>query len=281
MIHLTNEELRQLQLIELELLLEADRICKKCGIHYNIIAGTMLGAVRHGGFIPWDDDVDIALLRPEYERFREACRTELNTDRYEFQDHTVTPGYHWGYGKLRRRDSLFLREHQEHMPYDQGVFMDVFPLDAVPDSRAGRAAVNAECFLIRKLLWSRVGKLADTNPGMRRLYAALDCIPEAWILKRLDRLIARSSGSRSGWVRILMFPTPNREYGYRRSWYAGEENISFEGYDFPGVRNPEEYLRFKFGDYRKLPPEQDRKTHPVSRLKLTEPLLPGKDEADV
>ena len=66
MIHLTQAQLRQLQRIELELLVEADRICKKCGIHYNIIAGTLLGAVRHGGFIPWDDDADIALLRPEY-----------------------------------------------------------------------------------------------------------------------------------------------------------------------------------------------------------------------
>ena len=192
MIHLDNASLRQLQQIELELLLEADRICRKHGIHYNIIAGTMLGAVRHGGFIPWDDDADIALLRPEYERFREACRTELDPERYSFQDHTVTPGYRWGYGKLRRRDTLFLREHQEHMPYEQGVFIDVFPLDAVPDSHAGRAVVNAECFLVRKLLWSRVGKVADRSRGMRAVYALLDRVPEALAKKALDALIDRS-----------------------------------------------------------------------------------------
>ena len=67
-IHLTDTQLQKLQLIELELLQEVDRICRKCNIHYNIIAGTLLGAVRHGGFIPWDDDADVALLRPEIGR---------------------------------------------------------------------------------------------------------------------------------------------------------------------------------------------------------------------
>ena len=67
MIELDSKTLRQLQMIELEMLIEVNRICKKCGIHYTIIAGTMLGAVRHGGFSPWDDDADIGMLRSEYE----------------------------------------------------------------------------------------------------------------------------------------------------------------------------------------------------------------------
>ena len=76
MIQLDEKMLRKLQMIQLEMLIEVDRICRKCKIKYNIIAGTLLGAIRHGGYIPWDDDADVALLRPEYERFRIACRTE-------------------------------------------------------------------------------------------------------------------------------------------------------------------------------------------------------------
>ena len=76
--YLSKEELRTLQMIEVEMITEIDRICKKCGIQYCISAGTQLGAVRHGGFIPWDDDADIAFLRPEYEKFRKACETELD-----------------------------------------------------------------------------------------------------------------------------------------------------------------------------------------------------------
>ena len=86
MLELTGEMLRSIQLVELEMLKEVDRICKKHKITYAIIAGTLLGAVRHGGFIPWDDDLDVAMLRPEYERFRKVCKTELDTERFYFQD---------------------------------------------------------------------------------------------------------------------------------------------------------------------------------------------------
>ena len=127
MISLSREQLREVQLTELEMLEEVHRICEKRKIPYVIIAGTLLGAVRHGGFIPWDDDVDVALLRKDYERFRKACGEELDTDRFVFQDDRNTPGYRWGYGKLRRKHTLFLREYQEDMPYFQGIFLDVFP----------------------------------------------------------------------------------------------------------------------------------------------------------
>ena len=93
---LSAEELRELQMIEVEMLVEIDRICKKCGIKYCMSAGTQLGAIRHKGFIPWDDDADIAFLRPEYEKFRKACETELDHERFYFQDYRNTPGYRWG-----------------------------------------------------------------------------------------------------------------------------------------------------------------------------------------
>ena len=163
MLQLDDRQLRQLQMIELEMLVEVDRICKKCGIQYNIIAGTLLGAVRHGGFIPWDDDADVAMLRPEYEKFRKACKTELDTTRFYFQDHRNTRGYRWGYGKLRRKNTLFLRENQEHMPYKQGVFIDIFPLDGVPDNYLLRSLQNFHCYCVRKVLWSPVGQFAAPN----------------------------------------------------------------------------------------------------------------------
>ena len=158
MIHLDDIMLHQIQMIELEMLIEVDRICKKYSIKYNIIAGTLLGAVRHKGFIPWDDDADIAMLRTEYEKFRTACKKELDTSRFYFQDHRNTKGYRWGYGKLRRKNTIFLRENQEHMPYAQGIFIDIFPLDGVPDNYAVRTLHNFHCYCIRKILWAPVGK---------------------------------------------------------------------------------------------------------------------------
>lgn len=270
MIQIDDETLRQIQLIQLEMLVEVDRICNKCGIKYNIIAGTLLGAVRHGGYIPWDDDADVALLRPEYEKFRKACKTELDKSRFYFQDHRNTKGYRWGYGKLRRKNTLFLREYQEHMPYKQGIFIDIFPLDGVPNNHFLRSLKNLECFCVRKLLWSKVGKIAENNFWKRQIYRWLDKIPERDIFNYYHKMIQSAGNKQTRMVRILMFPTPNSEYGYYRNWYENSAEIEFEGQFFQGIRDYDSYLTFKFGNYMELPPIEARKTHPVSRIQLVD-----------
>lgn len=268
MLKLDNDTLRKLQLTELELLVEVDRICRKCGIKYNIIAGTLLGAVRHKGFIPWDDDADVAFLRPEYEKFRIACETELDTSRFYFQDHRNTPGYRWGYGKLRRKNTIFLRENQSHMPYEQGVCIDIFPLDNVPDNYLLRAIHNFHCFCIRKILWSEVGKIADKSWFMRKWYKILSLISLKLVFNHFENFVECGNRSISKYVRILLFPTPNNTYGYERRWYEESIEMTFEGRTFFGIKEFSDYLTFKFGSYMELPPEESRKVHPVSMIKL-------------
>lgn len=266
---LSDEELRQVQLIELELLIEVDRICKKNNIKYNIIAGTLLGAVRHKGYIPWDDDADVALLREEYVKFVDACRRDLDHTKYYFQDYEVTEGYRWGYGKLRRKDTLFLRENQENMPYEQGIFIDVFPLDQVPNFYPARMLTNFHCFCIRKVLWSEVGK--NVSGGiLKKVYEWINHIPINNIIKHYKKMYEKLNRKNTKWVRILLFPTPNRSYGYLKKWYEESELIDFEGELFPGIKDYKEYLSFKFGNYTELPPMEKRKTHPISKLKLLE-----------
>lgn len=270
MIPLEKDTLRKVQLIQLEMLEEVNRICKKCDIHYNIIAGTLLGAVRHGGYIPWDDDADVALLRPEYEKFREACRTELDQSRFYFQEHRDTKGYRWGYGKLRRKNTLFLREYQEHLPYEQGIFIDIFPLDSVPDNYFLRSIKNFECFCVRKILWSKVGKIAEKNSWKRAVYQVLDEIPEEKVFHYYEKMVQRAGKKKTRMVRILMFPTPNSEYGYYRNWYESSQDTVFEGIVLQGIKDYDSYLTFKFGNYMELPPVKQRKTHPVSKIKVLE-----------
>lgn len=268
MLEIDRDTLRKIQLIQLEMLEEVDRICKKCNIHYNIIAGTLLGAIRHGGYIPWDDDADVALLREEYEKFRIACETELDKSRFYFQDHRNTPGYRWGYGKLRRKNTLFLRENQEHMPYEQGIFIDIFPLDAVPDHIVLRACKNLQCFCVRKILWSKVGKIADKSRIKRGIYCILDKISEKTIFTYYQKMVDRAGKCNTKMVRILTFPTPNRAYGYKRKWYEESVDTLFEGKIFQGIKEYDAYLSFKFGNYMQLPPKEQQKVHPVSKLEI-------------
>ncbi len=268
MIKLDNGTLRQVQLVQIEMLEEVDRICRKHKIQYSIIAGTLLGAVRHGGYIPWDDDADIAMLRTEYEKFREVVRTELDHSRFYFQDNRRTKGYRWGYGKLRRKNSLFVREHQEHMPYRQGIFIDIFPLDGVPDNYFLRSIKNFECFCMRKILWSKVGCFADQKLVKRLWFRLLCKIPEKTIWRYYNKMVVNANKKKTRMVRILMFPTANSEYGYYRNWYENNVDTVFEGKTLQGIKDYDSYLHFKFGEYMKLPSVENRKIHPVSQLKL-------------
>jgi lipopolysaccharide cholinephosphotransferase len=251
---LSPNELLGLQAVQVELLREIDRICKKCGIKYCIIAGTLLGAVRHKKHIPWDDDADVAMMRDEYEKFVQLCATELNVEKFYFQDHKRTKGYRWGYGKLRRKDSLFLREGQEHLPYEQGIFVDVFPLDFVPEFAPLRGLHSLFCFAIRKTLWF----------GAKNKLIAK--IPLSFIFFFHGIL---TKAKPANLVRILTFPTPKgRIYAYHAKWYKELTEIEFAGYKFSCPKDCDEYLTFKFGNYMELPPQSERKTHPVSKFTL-------------
>ncbi len=268
MIQIDQKTLRKLQMIELEMLIELDRICRKNDIKYTIIGGTLIGALRNGGFIPWDDDIDVAMLRGEYEKFRKACKKDLDLSRFYFQDHRNTKGYRWGYGKLRRKQTLFLREHQEHMPYEQGIFLDIFPHDEVPDMFLSRAVHNFQCFLIRKFLWSEVGKIADKNIIKRKIFSLMSRVPEKKIFVSYHQLIRKSNLGNKKRVRALMFPTFGKEFGYRKEWFEQGEDVDFEGHKFQCMKGAKEYLAFSYGDYMQLPPEDKRKVHPVSDIKV-------------
>lgn len=267
--YMSDYDLRKMQLIQLEMLKEVDRICKEHNIKYCIIAGTMLGAIRHKGYIPWDDDADIAMLREEYDKFTDVCERELDKSKFYFQDHKNTDGYRWGYGKLRRKDTVFIRKGQEHMPYESGVFIDIFPLDQTPNTKSMRKLYDIGCTIIRKILWSEVGAKTECNKSMKYLYNILSKIPRDTVFKFYEKLKKIGKNGKSDWVRILTFPTPcNGEYGYKKRWYEKLEYIEFEGYLFSGIKEYDDYLSFKFGNYLELPPLEQRKVHTASYYNL-------------
>lgn len=264
---LTENELKKLQKIELELLVEFDRICRKHNIPYSIDGGTLLGAVRHGGFIPWDDDADVIVNRAAYDKFLQVVDKELDTSRFYYQDLDRTDGYRWGYGKLRRKGTEFIRLNQEYMPYEQGIFLDVFVCDNVPDNYIHRSIVNFHSYLYRKAFYSEVG--VHNAQGLAQIcYRVLSLIGEGKLKRKYKKYVAYRNKKKTNWVKCLTFPACNRIYGYKREWYEDTIDIKFEGVILKGCKKYDEYLSFLYGDYMQLPPVEKRKVHPVSKLTL-------------
>ena len=132
-----SSRMKKVWAVELDLLAEAKRVFDKYNIRWFAIGGTLLGAARHKGYIPWDDDIDIAIPRTDYERFRSIAREEFSHP-YFFQDEFNSPGLLCGHAKLRNLDttmvlSSHLEEQMGKMSFNMGVFIDFFPVDNIPD----------------------------------------------------------------------------------------------------------------------------------------------------
>ncbi len=265
---LTPEEFRRMQLLELDMLVDFDRVCKQHNIKYTILAGTMLGAVRHGGFIPWDDDADIGMLREEYEKFKKVT-ADLNPEICYFQDHTTDPNYRWAYGKLRRTGTEYVRVGQEHLKCKTGIFVDVFPLDDCPKSTVGQMFQDFYCFCCRKILWSEVGR-KSCKGFLKVWYSLLSEIPTRVAFSLLSLYTKKSRNDNDKLVRTLSYTSIGKlyfkhplkqRYGLPKEWFLDCKEYDFEGHKLMGSRNYDEVLSFWFGDYMKLPPEDQREQH--------------------
>lgn len=256
---LPQEKLRQLQLNELEMAVEVDRICRKNHIRYSLDGGTLLGAVRHQGFIPWDDDMDLIFTRHEYARFYRACKKDLDTERFFLQEYRTDPYYRWGYAKLRRKGTEYIREGQEHMKYRTGVCIDLFVVDHVPDHKFMRECYYKINYGIRKVLYSELGKEAADTVLMRKWYELLYHIPRDWMFALRNRFAALANLHRTELVSHLLYQYPDRcKYGMPAECFDEYIQIEFEGMMFSGFKKYDLYLTTHYGDYMILPPEEDR-----------------------
>ncbi|MDO5601824.1 MAG: LicD family protein [Oscillospiraceae bacterium] len=257
------DPLKELQHIQLELLIELDRICRKHDIPYCLNSGTLLGAQRHGGFIPWDDDIDVDMLRPDYERFCKVCEEELDQEQYFLQNFHTDPPYRWGYAKLLKNGTGLVRYHQEHLKQRQQVFIDIFPLDGVPAHKPGQLFQWFLALFLRKMGYSEIGKYYGKNAFTRMWYRFLNLFPSdlpnrgyLWMARRWPAGNRRELSSFTYAMRPFHY--------YTIDGRQAPEDILFEG--VPVKAMPEPYrtntLEALFGpDWGQLPPEESRIGH--------------------
>ena len=149
----------------------------------------------------------------------------------------------------------------------KGIFLDIFPMDPVPDSAPLRGIHNFACFALRKILYAEAGRKAAPTSLLRTWYTVLNAISHKWAFQQMDRL-ARIPKT-SCLVRHLSFPMPKgRIYGFSREWFEYTTDIKFEERAFPGMTHYHAFLTYHYGDYMQIPPPDKRHTHPVSRFKL-------------
>jgi lipopolysaccharide cholinephosphotransferase len=256
------------------MLVELDRVCRKHNIKYCITAGTLLGAVRHKGYIPWDDDADVAMLREEYDKFR-LVADEMNPDICYFQDHYNDPDYLWQYAKLRRTGTSFVRAGQEHIKGKNGVFIDIFPLDDCPAGVPGMMLQDFRCFVMRKILYSRVGKISEKG-FLKMVYSLLSKIPVERVYSQVEKMSRKSGTHPENRVRTLLFPSFGKlymkkthpakiRYGMERSWFTDRAEYEFEGHKLYGTKDYDAFLHYMYNDYMTPPPKDKREPHaPVS-----------------
>ncbi len=259
-ITLSKEKLRQLQLVELEMIVEVDRICRKYKIKYSLDGGTLLGAVRHHGFIPWDDDADVIFTRHEYAKFYKACKKELDQERFFLQDYTTDPYYRWGYAKLRRKNTEFIRYGQEKMRYRTGVCIDIFVVDNVPDNKVLREMYYGVNFFIRKVMYSELGRTAADHAFLRGVYEILYKIPRDPMFRLRNCLAAKCNKKKTKLVSHLLYQYPRKEckYGMPAECFESYIEVEFEGMPLKIFADYDRYLTLLYHHYMELPPVEKR-----------------------
>ena len=245
---------RQAQLVMLEMLKVFDGICQRHKLQYWLDAGTLLGAVRHRGFIPWDDDLDVCMPRQDYEQFLEIAQKELPMGMF-FQTRKTDKKLRWKWIKLRDNFSTLVQrtENGKRIKYHQGIFIDIFPYDLV-----NKDFLKSKLFLNRRFEFSRNRLIRAAG----WLLNAMSILPVKLIgFERLKRVLLRRYTSQNP---LYVSTGIDITVGYHTFDYCTVfpfQPIEFEGYTFQAPNDSSKYLTKMFGDYMQLPPMEKRKTH--------------------
>ena len=271
--------LQRLQDIECELLKDFDTLCQENGIEYFGCGGTLLGAVRHQGFIPWDDDIDVGMTREYYDRFLEIAQRESEINgKYQLMNADVDASFPVMITKWYKAGTKFRDEDAVECGYESGIAVDIFCFDNVADEKKALRRQAMQAWIFGKLLVLRqiqkptvyaqgwkakavlfVSKLAN------RILKLLHVSPE-YLYRKAKEAAVRYRDADTKRVAFLFDPTPYTSMLRRTDIYPVRK-LLFEGMKLSFPHHPHVYLRTRYGkNYMELPPEEKRHNHPPAEL---------------
>lgn len=266
---------QQLHEIQLEILDEFIRLCHKHDLRYVMMGGSCLGAVRHHGMIPWDDDIDVGLDRSDYNRLIEICKQELKPE-YFFQHFDTEKNTGFIFGKIRKNHTQMIEEYDKHIDMHHGIWIDVFPFDYVADDMEQFKRDYHRVLFLRNLLVVKQGyKMPDKYGWIQKV--------EYFFARLFTKLISREQ-------LIFMLKdemtkynesTTNTLFPYGCAW-AEKERISkdefydtismdFDGRSVSVFRSYDSYLKRMYGNYMEIPKDKEGTSgHQVSNVILND-----------
>lgn len=267
------EELKKVQQVELDILKEIIRVCEENDITYFIYGGTTLGAVRHQGFIPWDDDIDLGMMRDDFNRFLEVAPHALKPG-YVLQHYLLdknTPTYH---AKVRKDGTLFVEEYCKSIKMHKGIFVDVMPFDYIPDEGDEQIKFNNQVVRYRNLYTTKCTSFVTSERNKYKkavktvikkiTHAIFLPIPKSYFYNKLDRKMQSNNSKTTKTIGTRGLRTSVFKYAD----YFPLIPYEFENLIVMGPNNPDGILSVEYGDYMTLPPAEKRYTHAPVELKF-------------
>lgn len=247
--------LEEVKKSELNILLYLKEICDKNDLNYYLHGGTLIGALRHKGFIPWDDDIDIAMPREDYKKFLEINKSQ--STKYKALNFADNENYYYAFSKLIDIQT-YIKGNNERTEY--GVFIDIFPIDNVPQKKVQKLIYFSKASIYKRILshLNEINPKKDNNLIKMLLRHFVRLLNYKKILVHFDKYIQKFPEGKE-----LSTITTGAQWdiSYKAEWFSQKVMVTFEGYDFPAPVGYDSLLRKYFGNYMIVPEHGKQNSH--------------------